>query len=379
MKQSTTSLAVIEKLYDFMSRYGLPHTLVSDNGTAFVSSEFQNFCNLNGITQVTSPAYHAASNGQAESCVKVVKKGIKSCLLSSRNQKETQNKLFKFLFDYRNSVHSTTGAPPAQLVFGHKLRTRLDVLLPSAATPSVASLSPASLTDYVKNKQCLQAKYYGSTNLYTFKENDKVLHKKILLNNKFEWRKGIIVRKLGKVLYLVKDLITKNVYKKHKDQIILYKGNTFAIADDSVNELALDDMDLTSSDDRADTYSESFHEETGNPSSDQSHRDTELRVERSEQSDLQDRNEATGNSGTYTPDHLCEEWRDAEMSNSNDVAQEVNPSLGQDKEVPAGHDGSGTTSSEPTSSEHPIESTSEDPVVVRPRRQRPIINYRSFF
>ena len=119
MGTSTSSLSVINKLYEYMARFGLPHTIVSDNGTQFTSSEFKMFCVSNGISHVTSPAYHPASNGQAESYVKVVKKGIKSCMLSNSNIKELNNKLCKYLFDYRNSVHSSTGSSPAQLVFGH--------------------------------------------------------------------------------------------------------------------------------------------------------------------------------------------------------------------------------------------------------------------
>ena len=72
----TTSDVVIDKLYDFMSRFGLIHTIVSDNATCFLSVEFSNFCKSNGISHVTSPAYHPASNGQAESYVKIIKKGL---------------------------------------------------------------------------------------------------------------------------------------------------------------------------------------------------------------------------------------------------------------------------------------------------------------
>ncbi|CAK1603709.1 unnamed protein product [Parnassius mnemosyne] len=88
MNTTCASIAVIDKLYEFMSRFGLPETIVTDNGTSFCSREFLDFCHLNGITHITSPAYHPASNGQAESYVKVIKRGIKSSLLSSNNVRE---------------------------------------------------------------------------------------------------------------------------------------------------------------------------------------------------------------------------------------------------------------------------------------------------
>lgn len=40
MCSSTTSSAVIERLYDFIARFGLPNTITSDNGTAFCSQIF---------------------------------------------------------------------------------------------------------------------------------------------------------------------------------------------------------------------------------------------------------------------------------------------------------------------------------------------------
>lgn len=221
MKAGATSTFVIECLYEFMSRFGLPHSLVSDNGTAFTSLEFEAFCNLNGISHVTSPPYHPASNGQAESYVKVVKKGIKSCILSSQNQRDCKNKLNKYLFDYRNSVHTTTGFSPAQLVFGHKLRSRLDLLNPNSSS----SPSSTSLANHVKNKQCLlQNKYYKGHNEQCFVTNEPVLFKKVYNNNKIEWCKGTILQRIGKVIYIVKDMITLNTYKKHKNQILKFKG-----------------------------------------------------------------------------------------------------------------------------------------------------------
>ncbi|KAJ8713190.1 hypothetical protein PYW08_008494 [Mythimna loreyi] len=226
---STTSTNVIEKLYDFMSKYGLPHTIVSDNGTAFTSFEFRNFCLKNGIDHMTSPAYNPQSNGQAESYVKIVKKAIKSCITHSRNKSDCKIKILKYLFDYRNSVHSVTGFSPAELVFGRKLRSRLDLI-----NPKPPSASFTSLTDNVYRQQCSQIKARGGCNKQVFKPGDPIMYKKFINNGTFRWCKGIIKKRLGKVLYLIQDLITSCDVKKHKNQIILLKddkGNVSQQAD----------------------------------------------------------------------------------------------------------------------------------------------------
>ena len=66
---STTSAKTIEKLRMVFSVHGLPHKIVTDNGTAFTSNEFRQFMAQNGIKHVTSAPYHPSSNGQAERAV----------------------------------------------------------------------------------------------------------------------------------------------------------------------------------------------------------------------------------------------------------------------------------------------------------------------
>ena len=60
---SSTSAAVIEELRPLFACFGLLETVVTDNGTCFVSTEF---VASNGIRHITSAPYHPASNGLAE-------------------------------------------------------------------------------------------------------------------------------------------------------------------------------------------------------------------------------------------------------------------------------------------------------------------------
>ena len=73
---SATSRAVIEELRTTFARLGLPETVVTDNGTCFVSKEFEHFLKQNGIRHLTSAPYHPAYNVLAERAVKIVKKGL---------------------------------------------------------------------------------------------------------------------------------------------------------------------------------------------------------------------------------------------------------------------------------------------------------------
>ncbi|CAM4562345.1 unnamed protein product [Caretta caretta] len=115
------------------SRFGLPEQLVSDNGTQFISQEFQNFMKANGIHQITSAPYHPSTNGLSERSVQTMKQTLKS----ARGQHSIQERLDTFLLSYRNTPYAMTKASPAFLMMGRQLRTCFDLLKPSEPRQTV--------------------------------------------------------------------------------------------------------------------------------------------------------------------------------------------------------------------------------------------------
>ena len=59
--------------------YGIPHRLMSDASSNFVSEKFRSFCSSLNIEQAVSSFYHHQSNGQVEACIKFIKHTIKKC------------------------------------------------------------------------------------------------------------------------------------------------------------------------------------------------------------------------------------------------------------------------------------------------------------
>ncbi|BHF84818.1 hypothetical protein SprV_0902797000 [Sparganum proliferum] len=69
-----TASATIEFLRRIFSQHGLPEVLVSDNGSQFTSSTFEDYCHQRNIQHLRSPPYHPQSNGQAERFVDTFKR-----------------------------------------------------------------------------------------------------------------------------------------------------------------------------------------------------------------------------------------------------------------------------------------------------------------
>ena len=65
------------------AEYGIPHRIMSDARSNFISEKFKNFCNCLNIEQAVSSLYHHQGNGQVEACIKFIKCTIKKCTDSS--------------------------------------------------------------------------------------------------------------------------------------------------------------------------------------------------------------------------------------------------------------------------------------------------------
>ena len=66
MTEKCDTNTAINCLEQYFCIFGEPESIQTDNGTAFKSHNFNNFCDTFGIRAVHSTAYHAQSQGQLE-------------------------------------------------------------------------------------------------------------------------------------------------------------------------------------------------------------------------------------------------------------------------------------------------------------------------
>ena len=65
---------------NIITRFGTPHTLISDNGLQFDSKNFREYCYEFGITNWYSTPAYLQENGQVEAVNKVIVSGLKKRL-----------------------------------------------------------------------------------------------------------------------------------------------------------------------------------------------------------------------------------------------------------------------------------------------------------
>lgn len=65
---------------NLVCRFGIPHIIVTDNGTQFASQKVKDFCQSLKIMQLFASVEHPQTNGQAEAANKVVLDRLKKRL-----------------------------------------------------------------------------------------------------------------------------------------------------------------------------------------------------------------------------------------------------------------------------------------------------------
>ncbi|XP_055588877.1 uncharacterized protein K02A2.6-like [Uranotaenia lowii] len=227
--KSATSSAVIEFLDELFARFGIPSTIVSDNGTLFISKQFENFCGRNGIQHLRISPYHPQSNGQAERFVDSLKRSL---LKINDWQNES---LQTFLQVYRSTPSRVlNGSSPAELMIGRKIRTILNLLDHDQPTHSKADQGPRP--HKLTTGAAVYAKLYRN-------------------NSSWKWVPGKILEVIGNVnfnILLEEHHGRRKLIRSHVDQVKLrYPGDAKPEEDDPqppAGESTLVDVDVSMED-----------------------------------------------------------------------------------------------------------------------------------
>ncbi|KII63584.1 Retrovirus-related Pol polyprotein [Thelohanellus kitauei] len=99
-----------------VSRFGVPKTILTDQGTAFESKLFTHLCQHLGIEKLRSTAYHPETNGLVERSNKSIKELLRIAV--QKDPSDWDMNLDTCLFALRTACNASTGLPPSKIVFG---------------------------------------------------------------------------------------------------------------------------------------------------------------------------------------------------------------------------------------------------------------------
>ena len=135
---------ISDSLIEFFSRYGLPKSIQSDQGTNFTSKLFNQVLKKLNIKHVTSTAYHPQSQGALERYHQTLKTMLRAYCFE--NEKDWDRGIPFALFATREAVQESLGYSPFELVFGHSVRGPLRLLQETF----LSSDEPVGLVAYVE-------------------------------------------------------------------------------------------------------------------------------------------------------------------------------------------------------------------------------------
>lgn len=118
--KSTNAYHIIKQLKHWFAIFGVPQTLITDNGTQYMSSEFRKFKNEWKFDHRTSSPKFPRSNGFAERYVQEAKKFLKRCSIDGSDVQ------LAFLHQ-RNTPKSENLPSPNERLMGRLTRTNLPI------------------------------------------------------------------------------------------------------------------------------------------------------------------------------------------------------------------------------------------------------------
>ncbi|KAL5581178.1 hypothetical protein UlMin_013620 [Ulmus minor] len=113
-------------------RFGIPHSLVSDNGTQFDSAGLKKLCSELGIKKHFASVAHPQSNGQVEAVNKTIKRNLERKLEGLKNA--WVDELPRVLWAYRTTSRTATDETPFSMTYGTEAVLPVEVGEPSFCT-----------------------------------------------------------------------------------------------------------------------------------------------------------------------------------------------------------------------------------------------------
>ncbi|UYV73827.1 hypothetical protein LAZ67_11001042, partial [Cordylochernes scorpioides] len=193
---NTVVRALLERI---ITTFGVPKTILSDRGSAFMSCVFKGVCKAMGVGAVNTTAWRPQSNGAVERLNRTVIESLRRC--TAGNNWDTTLPMVALAI--RTTVHASTEFTSAKLVYGHELRlpqpfqeeelnpvckdsiTEMAVFYKRELVEEVERTREMVRQTYLKEQQEARAEF-EARELRTFETGDLVLTPRVKIRRRFQ-------------------------------------------------------------------------------------------------------------------------------------------------------------------------------------------------
>ena len=127
---AVTKSTNFESLFPVVERsfatHGIPEKIIHDNGAPYNSEAWKKFAKASGFIAQGCTPEHPQANGLAE---KMMSSIVKLVHASLAEKKDPKIEIFRFLLNYRNTPHPSTGFTPSRLLMGRIIKTKIPALI----------------------------------------------------------------------------------------------------------------------------------------------------------------------------------------------------------------------------------------------------------
>jgi hypothetical protein len=144
------STAAINFIKSIVFRFGVPHSIIPDNGTNFTSKEFKSYCESMGIKLKFTSVAHPKTNGQVEKANGLICNGIKKRLLAPLEKAKHAwvDELLFVLWSLRTTPNAATQETPFFLVHAGEAVLPVEI---THETPRIAAYDETNSTEALQD------------------------------------------------------------------------------------------------------------------------------------------------------------------------------------------------------------------------------------
>jgi hypothetical protein len=144
------STAAINFIKSIVFRFGVPHSIITDNGTNFTSKEFKGYYESMGIKLKFASVAHPKTNGQVKKANDLICNGIKKRLLTPLEKAKHAwvDELPFMLWILRTTPNAATQETPFFLVHGAEAMLPVEI---THEAPKIAAYNETTSTEALQD------------------------------------------------------------------------------------------------------------------------------------------------------------------------------------------------------------------------------------